>query len=62
MKSHKKEICWFHVQTNLCNSSIFFNRHAARSPPEETLSKMKMKKKMTQFRSKKQYICSEREW
>ena len=30
-KSHKKEICWVQVQTNLSDSSIFVNRHAAKS-------------------------------
>ena len=44
-KSHKKECCGFHVQTNLSNFSIFVNRHPAKCPQEETLSNMKKMKK-----------------
>ena len=40
-KSHTKESCCFNAQTNLSNSSIFFNLHAAKCPPGETQSKMK---------------------
>ena len=42
--SHKKELIRFQVQTELSNSSIFLNHHAAKSAARGTRSKMKKKK------------------
>ena len=44
-KSHKRESCFSHVQTDLSNFSSFVNPHAAKCPPGEAQSKMKKKKK-----------------